>query len=429
MVGIDLRGILRPHSPEGFVQRYWTKRTLYIRGTSSKFRALGFGQSALAGLAAGTVTPEIIAQHHDVAGLPRGVVIEAPQAEPLYRAGMTICFQSLDQLHPALARAAAAIKLGLNYPDRVAVNANWSPDGAGYGLHFDCHQTFVLQLEGAKRWRFASAPLVPFPPRSLSFGDPESVRAFRRDYPWARLARPDETRMIERVLRPGDVLYLPAGTVHRTSARGSSLSLTVSCWRTSMLDLLWQDLTSRLGGREDWRQPVPVFTPSGSGRTAFPPATADFLAERLGDLRRIVNGWTPADLAPTFFSSVSDGLMPTTPTDSPGPVRRGDRFDVPAPVVCVPAAGADGRLHVFTAGIRLSMPLTAGPFLRRLARRRRFQAVEATRWSGSRSRLPWPEVREALAVLLRRGLIRRTEREDVRRASARSSDRETTRRT
>lgn len=406
---IDLRRILRPHTPEAFVRRYWTTRALHIRGTPAKFRSLEFGRHALGALAAGPVAPEIIAQHHDVDGRPRGVIIDPPLAEPLFRAGMTICFQGLDRLHPGIARGAAAIKLGLNYPDRVAVNANWSPDGAGYGLHFDCHQTFVLQLEGEKRWRFAPAPLLPFPPRSLSFGDPELVTAFRRDYPWARLVMPDETRMIERVLRPGDVLYLPAGTCHRTDARGSSLSLTVSCWRTSVLELLWQDLTSRLTRRESWRRPVPAFTRSGAGGTTFPPAATDFLAARLRDLRTIVNGWTPADLALTFFSSVGDAAPPAAPIDSPTPIRRFDRFEVPSPIVCVPAtgAGAGGRVHVFAAGLRLSVPPTARPFLQQLARRRRFRADEALRWSGSRGRLPWPQVREGLAVLLSRGLIRR----------------------
>lgn len=406
---IDLRGLLHPHTPESFIRRYWTRRVLHIRGAPSKLRALDFDRRALAALSGGTVAPEIIAQHHDIDGRPRGVVIEPAQAEPLFRAGMTICFQGLDRLHPGIARGAAAIKQGLHYPDRVAVNANWSPDGSGYGLHFDCHQTFIFQLEGAKRWHYAPVPLVPFPPRSLSLGDPELVAAFRRDYPWARLRMPDERRMIERVLRPGDVLYLPAGTCHRTDARGSSLSLTVSCWRTSALELLWQDLTARLTRRESWRRPLPAFTRSGRGAATLPREAEDFLAARLRDLRTLVNGWTPADLAPTFFSDVGDANGAAPSRNAPRPIRRADRFEVPSPIVCVPARGprARGRVHVLAAGARLSVPATARAFLERLARRRRFRADEARRWHGAGVALSWAEVREALAVLLSRGLIRR----------------------
>jgi hypothetical protein len=55
----------------------------------------------------------------------------------------------------------------------------------------------------------------------------------------------------------------------------------------------------------------------------------------------------------------------------------------------------------------VSAPASAAPFLARLARRRRFRAEDARGWSGARARLPWPEAREALELLLSRGIIRR----------------------
>jgi hypothetical protein len=67
-------------------------------------------------------------------------------------------------------------------------------------------------------------------------------------------------------------------------------------------------------------------------------------------------------------------------------------------------------VEVQAPGVRLSVPRTARPFLQQLARRRRFQADEARRWSGARERLSWVDVREGLAVLLSRGLIRRAKR-------------------
>jgi hypothetical protein len=53
------------------------------------------------------------------------------------------------------------------------------------------------------------------------------------------------------------------------------------------------------------------------------------------------------------------------------------------------------------------VPATARAFLARPARRRRFRAEEALGWSGSRARLAWSEAREALDLLLSRGIIRR----------------------
>jgi hypothetical protein len=52
------------------------------------------------------------------------------------------------------------------------------------------------------------------------------------------------------------VLYLPPGTAHRTDARGSSLSLAVVCWQTTVLDLVWQHLAPALRKHAAWRQPV-----------------------------------------------------------------------------------------------------------------------------------------------------------------------------
>jgi ribosomal protein L16 Arg81 hydroxylase len=404
-VAIDLTRILRPLTPETFVARHWTRRPVHIRGTPARFRALRFGQPSLRALCAGPAPPEVIAQHHDIDGVPRRVSVDPRLAEPLYRAGMTLCFERLEQLHPPLARCAAAFKLGLHYPDTVAVNAYWSPHGAGFGLHFDCHQTFILQIEGEKRWRHSAAPLVEFPPTNLAFGDPAAVAAFRRDYPWARLQPPAERTLVERILRPGDVLYLPAGTAHRTDARGHSLSLTVACWRTSVLELLWQHLARAVRPAAAWRQPLPAFTRRRPGPRPLPPATAAFLAARLADLRAMVNGWTPDDLAATLFSSVSDLPLVEPLPAQPAPVRRSDRFEVPTPITCVETGG--DTVLVFAGGARLSVPATGRTFLQRLAGRRRFRARDASTWTDGSRPLPWSEVRAALDTLLGRGVIRR----------------------
>jgi ribosomal protein L16 Arg81 hydroxylase len=406
MSKIDLRHILAPVAPDAFIERHWAARPLHIPGRPAKFRALAFDAGALRALWAGLRPPDITAQYQDTTGAPRSLAVEPALVEPLFRSGMTLCFAGLDELHPGLARCAAAVKLGLHYADRVAVNAYWSPDGAGFATHFDCHQTFIVQLEGEKRWRYSAAPLVAFPPRNLSFGDPDAVAAFRRDFPWARFTLPDEEALVEQVLRPGDVLYLPAGTCHRTDARGASLSLTVACWRTSFLELLWQQLAGTVREHAAWRRPPPVFTRPGPGRAPLPSAAEQFIAARLAELRDLVNGWTPGHFARTLLASISDVNPPDAPVAPPSVIRRRDRFDVPAAITCV--AEDDGEsVFVFAGPVRLAVPSTAHGFVLQLARRRRFRAEDARRWSGTSRPLGWAETREALEVLLSRGLIRR----------------------
>jgi hypothetical protein len=406
-MGVDLRHILQPVGLKAFIDEHWAKRALYVPGDPAKFRALRFDREELRRLWSGSPPPELIKAHHVDADHASGeVLIEPDQVEPMFRAGMTICLVHLDDLHPELARCAGAVKLALNYPDRVAVSAYYSPDGSGVGVHFDSHSIFILQIEGEKRWRYSATPVVPFPPRNLPFDDRAS---FSAENPWARFTMPDEASLEEQVLRPGDVLYMPPGTCHRTYAKGYSLSLSVVCWRTNFLDLLWQYLVPALRPHAAWRQPVPVFTERPVRGIPFPAATETFIAARLAELRQLVNGWTPATFASTFFSSVSEFSQPPEAGETPAAVRRADSFEVPHAITCVPAPAESGTgtFHLFAGNRRLSLPLTALPFIERLAGRRRFTAREALGWGGARQALDWSEVREALQTLLAAGILRR----------------------
>ncbi|OLP83380.1 Bifunctional lysine-specific demethylase and histidyl-hydroxylase NO66 [Symbiodinium microadriaticum] len=65
--------------------------------------------------------------------------------------------------------------------------------------HHDEVEVFMLQLEGAKRWRLHRCPKGPLP------------RSYCWDYKEEELGPP----LMELVLEAGDLLYLPRGTVHK----------------------------------------------------------------------------------------------------------------------------------------------------------------------------------------------------------------------
>ena len=205
---------------------------------------------------------------------------------------------------------------------------------------------------------------------NLFWGNLREVAGFRREHPWARFEIPDEASLLDQVLRPGDVLYLPPGAIHRTYAEGASLGLAVVCAPTSVLDLIWQHLSRTMRQHVAWRQPVPVFTSRAPDDRPFPPDTERFLSERLRELGDLVTGWTPGTLASSYFSSVSSFEQPEAPAEPFSPIRRNHRFEVPAPITCIVTKdGAEQALHVFAGNKRLSMPLSAQSFVRRLARR------------------------------------------------------------
>lgn len=90
------------------------------------------------------------------------------------------------------------------------------PDSQGFAPHWDDIDAFILQVEGSKRWCLYApqddADLLPL----------DSSRDFRED----ELGQ----LLLDVVLHPGDLLYMPRGCIHHAEAlQGShSLHLTVS---------------------------------------------------------------------------------------------------------------------------------------------------------------------------------------------------------
>lgn len=89
---------------------------------------------------------------------------------------------------------------------------------AGLAPHHDDVELFVCHTEGRKRWR-VYAPTAGFALPTRSSGD----------LPAAGLGEP----LLEAVLEPGDVLYLPRGTVHAAEAEGGAgaCHVTVSMYQ------------------------------------------------------------------------------------------------------------------------------------------------------------------------------------------------------
>ncbi|GAB0492174.1 hypothetical protein MMPV_003434 [Pyropia vietnamensis] len=135
-----------------------------------------------------------------------------------------------------------ASRLEAHFRCAVGANAYLTPAGTqGFAPHFDDIDAFILQVAGAKRWRV-------YPPRSD--GLDTLPRYSSVDFGESDLAgRPP---IIDSVLCPGDVLYLPRGAVHQAvavaagevavataAAAGPSLHLTLSTsQRWTWADLL-----------------------------------------------------------------------------------------------------------------------------------------------------------------------------------------------
>lgn len=163
-----------------------------------------------------------------------------------FAGGATIVLQGLHRLWPPIIDFTRALVDDLGHPAQVNAYVT-PPSSQGFDPHYDTHDVFVLQISGEKHWRIHRPVLV----------DP------LRTQPWeqhrAAVARTaTHEPVIDAVLRPGDVLYLPRGWIHSATALGeTSVHLTVGMSAYTRADIV-DALVGGVGGNAALRTSLPL---------------------------------------------------------------------------------------------------------------------------------------------------------------------------
>ncbi len=158
-----------------------------------------------------------------------------------YADGATIQTIGIDVFHaPVRAWCEAVVEAFAPHVERIHANAYLTPaDARGFDHHWDTHDVIVLQLEGRKHWQVHGAPL-PFP------GPDQVCGPHRRLIDEALRSDP----LIDTVLEPGDLLYLPRGQIHAARTAGAcSLHLTLGLHMRTRLGRLqsrWRGVLAEL---------------------------------------------------------------------------------------------------------------------------------------------------------------------------------------
>jgi ribosomal protein L16 Arg81 hydroxylase len=189
------------------------------------------------------------------------VVVEALYDR--YRRGATINMLFLQEQWPPLMRLCR--ELATEMSASFHVNVYLTPSASrGLAAHYDTHDVFVCQVHGSKHWRLYHQPLrlpLSSQPHTTKNDDPGEL-------------------IDEFDLRPGDLLYMPRGTVHEaTSNDRTSLHMTIG-----IQPVLWADVVRRTVDRlvqadERFREALPAgFSHDDGARSRATQRAADLLA-------------------------------------------------------------------------------------------------------------------------------------------------------
>jgi ribosomal protein L16 Arg81 hydroxylase len=263
-----LQRILAPLSVHEFAEKYFQRRPLKLSGDARKFDFLFREADFVLNLDRAKHIRAVFPKN-------RQAHIRPAEIPDMLEAGATICVTGMERAHAKLRAAAERIRSELHYAGSVTFRAYLSPPGSGFDLHFDARVATTLQIAGTKRWWFSDEPAVPFPAHN-SGREPPGVK---------RHKAPPQHKLRSVLLRPGDVLCLPAGVWH--SAKGSTASLALNMAFDhnggGVFDSIVTMLQDRLGDDAGWREPLPV-TLGDDGRR-MPAAVATVLRNRIAALQ------------------------------------------------------------------------------------------------------------------------------------------------
>ncbi|WP_224392959.1 JmjC domain-containing protein [Pseudonocardia sp. ICBG1293] len=226
----------------------------------------------------------------------------------LFADGTTVVLQALHRTWPAVIGFCTALAEDLGHP--VQANAYVTPpQSQGFSAHYDVHDVFVLQLAGQKHWR-VHEPVHTAPLRSQPWSD-------HRDAVDAR-ARDDDP-VVDRVLEPGDVMYLPRGWLHSATALGGvSAHLTIGVHVVTRYALV-ESLMRLVGSDDRLRASLPLGIDLADPRRLAPhlDAVRDALTAAVaavpvarGVRAHVWSGGRPEPVGPVALATFAQDLAP-----------------------------------------------------------------------------------------------------------------------
>jgi hypothetical protein len=276
----ELAHVLAPIEPAVFLERVFEREVLHVRRSDPTYFAELYGVDELEqAMHVGAAEFGSFALTRNGSTAPQtDLQIERPSARSRYtqrapvrvldpravasrfQQGYTLLVNDASRFNSRL--QALCNRLQAELFAFVQVNAYLTPPNErGFSLHHDTHDTLVLQIEGAKRWRIYN----------------ELVRLPIESQPHITAKDEDKTATLqdEIELQAGDTLYLPRGYRHVCTTAGvRSLHLTLALLPVRAIELAEAALQLAATVDEDLRRALPF---GWQDRADFPEEFAAFL--------------------------------------------------------------------------------------------------------------------------------------------------------
>jgi hypothetical protein len=230
---VTLEDVLMPLTTTEFVEKYLGQRHLLAKLRPGRFACLAHWSEINEGLRHARFSGDrlrIVQSGKDISRSAylapgcsgHGLYVNARRLEALLAGGATLILNCADELFSGVQTLAESCEEFFRIPVSANLYAGWRKDQA-FELHWDDHDTLVLQLAGRKRW-LVFEPTEPHPLPGASVAAPPTPR----DLPvW------------QGVLEDGDLLYMPRGWWHVAFPMDEpTLHLTVAWPHRTGADLL-----------------------------------------------------------------------------------------------------------------------------------------------------------------------------------------------
>jgi hypothetical protein len=213
--------VLHPLTTSRFIGEYLGEQWLRIEGTRGRFADLAPWDRISTALSHDRFKGDRIRLVKNGRSVPAANYLLTPHGEDgsqvemkgflrHLRGGATLVFNSIDELIPPLGTLCEELEDLFRISLQANAYAGWKTDN-GFDLHWDDHDTLILQVAGRKRWRVYA---------------PTRLHPIEKDI--AVAPKPTEPPVWDGDLEDGDMLYMPRGWWHVAFPKNEpSLHLTI----------------------------------------------------------------------------------------------------------------------------------------------------------------------------------------------------------